>query len=328
MSRRVPAAGAPEPTEDPFVFEGKPAPAGRTTRLEVPVARLASGTWLALPLVIVRGLERGPTMWMSGAVHGDELNGPVIVDELVGQLDPQSLRGAVLAAPLVNAFGLVLGSRYLPDRRDLNRCFPGSARGSLGARLANLLSRLVISRCDFGIDFHTGSGGRENLPQIRCNLDDPRAARLARAFAPPAIVHADLRDGSLRAHAESLQKTGLLYEGGEANRLGDDSIEAGVAGALRVMARASMIAEAPPAKNRARLFRTKRWVRASRSGFCRTKVRLGETLKEGQTVAQIIDPALGTRSAIKAPSAGMAIGKVTDGLVIAGDALLHIAGPD
>lgn len=310
-----------------FEFNGTAVAAGQQARIEVPVARLPTGTWLALPVVVTHGVKPGPALWLSAAVHGDELNGVMIVDEIVQRLDPLALSGTVLAVPVVNGFGLIHGSRYLPDRRDLNRCFPGSKRGSLGSRLAHLLSRLVIARCDLGIDFHSGSNGRDNLPQIRCDLDHDRTRRLALAFGAPLALHAGLRDGSLRSHAMTLGTPALLYEGGEANRLDDAAINAGVDGTLRVMAHMGMLdgslAAAP--RQRTRMLRSSCWVRASRSGFCRMRVRLGEAVKLGQVVAEIVDPALGTRAQVKSTRTGLAIGKAVDSLVMAGDALLHIA---
>jgi uncharacterized protein len=310
-----------------FDFDGTLVPPGRVARVEVPVARLPTGTWLGLPVVIIHGARSGPTLWLSGAVHGDELNGVMIIDEIVQRLDPLDLSGTVLAVPVVNGFGLIQGSRYLPDRRDLNRCFPGSQRGSLGSRLAHLLSRLVISRCDLGIDFHSGSNGRRNLPHLRCDLDHDKTRRLALAFGAPVALHAGLRDGSLRSHATTLGTPALLYEGGEANRLDDVAIDAGVTGTLRVMAKVGLIdnpkALAPYA--RTRLMRSSSWVRASRSGFCRMRIRLGEEVRVGEIVAEIVDPALGSRTEVKSMRAGLAIGAVVDSLVTAGDALIHLA---
>lgn len=322
-----PALAAATATPASFEFNGTTIRAGQQARIEVPVARLPTGSWLTLPVVVIHGVERGPVLWLSGAVHGDELNGVMIVDELVQRLDPLALSGTVLAVPVVNGFGLIHGSRYLPDRRDLNRCFPGSKRGSLGARLAHLFSNLVISRCDLGIDFHSGADGRHNLPQIRCDLDHDRCRRLALAFGAPLALHADMRDGSLRSHAMKLGKPALLYEGGEANRLDDVAIKAGVQGTLRVMMKVGLLRKtaARMSGKRTRLLRSSSWVRATRSGFCRMRVRLGTLVKVGEVVAEIVDPALGTRLELKSPRAGLAIGKSVDSLVMAGDALLHLA---
>jgi uncharacterized protein len=323
----APARGSRRVAPASFDFNGTPIAPGQLARIEVPVARLPTGTWLTLAVVVMHGMRSGPTLWLSGAVHGDELNGVMIVDELVQRLNPLALSGTVLAVPVVNGFGLIQGSRYLPDRRDLNRCFPGSKRGSLGSRLAHLLSRLVISRCDLGIDFHSGSNGRDNLPQIRCDLDHEETRRLALAFGAPLALHAALRDGSLRGHAMKLGTPVLLYEGGEANRLDDAAIDAGVQGTLRVMAKVGLLdkSRAAPPRPRTRLLRSSSWVRASRSGFCRMRVRLGDLVKVGGLVAEIVDPALGTRVEVKSTRTGLAIGKVVDSLVMAGDALLHVA---
>ncbi len=319
--RRVREAPIP-----PFVFADHLIAPGKTQRFEVPVARLPTGTFMSLPMVVMHGARPGPTLWLSAALHGDEINGVIIVDELVRRLQPAQLSGTVLAVPVVNVFGLIQGSRYLPDRRDLNRCFPGSKRGSLGSQLAHLLSELVIERSDVGIDFHTGSGGRMNLPQIRGDLDDPRVVKLARAFGAPAVVHSAVRDGSLRAHAIQLGKPVLLYEAGEANRLDDAAIQSGIDGSLRVMASIGMIQERPErSKDRVRAFRSRFWIRAPRSGFLRMSVKLGDAVQAGQVIALVVDPALGTRTPIKTKKAGVLIGQAADGLATAGDAIAHIA---
>ena len=330
MKRREKSPARPHPSAgaaaEEFGFAGQTIPLGRSVRFEVPVARVPTGTWLSLPVVVVRGETPGPTIWLSAALHGDELNGVVVVDEIVRRIDPKTLAGTVLAVPIVNAFGLIQGSRYLPDRRDLNRCFPGSKRGSLGARLAHLLSDMVISRSDLGIDFHTGSAGRVNLPQVRCDLDDPRVRELAAVFGAKVALHAGLKDGSLRAHAVNLGKPTLLYEGGEANRLDDAAIEAGVVGALRVMHHRGMLSGTmPPPAEATKMFKASTWARAHRSGLCRLDIGLGDFVQKGTNVGRIVDPSLGIRSLVKVKAEGIVIGRATDGLVTAGDALLHVA---
>lgn len=329
VPRKAKSARARRELERPsFQFDGgAPIVPGSVGRLELPVARLPTGAWLTLPVIVLHGARNGPTLWLSGAVHGDELNGVMIIDELVRRLDPLALSGTVLAVPVVNGFGLIHGSRYLPDRRDLNRCFPGSVGGSLGARLASLFSQYVIRRCDFGIDYHSGSKGRKNLPQIRCNLDDAKTRQLALAFGAPVALHAGLRDGSMRGHAMALGKPALLFEGGEANRLDQEVIDEGVNGTLRVMAKVGLVTRARPRApgHRARLLRSSSWVRASRSGFCRMRLRLGDQVKAGELVAEIVDPIGGIRVEVQATRTGVAIGMAVDGLVIAGEALLHVA---
>jgi len=265
-------------------------------------------------------------MWISGAIHGDELNGVPIIRHVLDRIDPATLSGTVLAVPVINVLGVVQESRYLPDRRDLNRCFPGSKRGSSASQLAHLFMTEIVARSSVGIDVHTGSGGRANLPQLRCDMEDPETLRLARAFAPPILMHARVRDGSLRGAATELGKTVLLYEAGEANRFDATAIETGVRGVLRVMQALGMVdfssESAAPAP---RISRSSSWVRAQRTGFCEMMVSLGAEVSEGDTIA-IIFGALGRKQMpVKAKSAGVIIGHVTSPIVHRGDAVANVA---
>ena len=317
-------ASRPEP-QKPFVFEDIRVRPGTSATVELRVARLPTGTWMTMPVAIAHGARPGPTIWASGAIHGDELDGVAIVRRLVGTLKPRKLAGTVIAVPIVNVFGVTMGSRYLPDRRDLNRSFPGSRRGSLASRLAHLFFDRIATRCDLGLDFHTGSNGRRNLPQVRCDLDDPDTRRYAAAFAPPLLMDAKLRDGSLRAAARSRGIRVLLYEAGEALRLDKASIAIAVSGAQRVMRALGMIERAPAASAVPAIAHRSTWTRAGRSGFCLIEVALGQRVEGGQQVATIID-SMGKREyPVKARSAGMVIGLLETALVHRGDALVHIA---
>jgi hypothetical protein len=265
-------------------------------------------------------------VWLSGAIHGDELNGVEIVRRLLGQLQPGNMAGTVLAVPIVNVFGVTTASRYLPDGRDLNRSFPGSRRGSLASQLASLFFENVAVRCDFGLDFHTGARGRSNLPHVRCDLDDPLTRELAEAFSPRLVLHASLRDGSLRAAACRRGGRVLLYEGGEADRFDEVAIALGVEGALRVLHSLGMIDEAPRAPaTPVPCARKSRWIRAGRSGFCHTRVELGDSVVQGQRIVSISDSMGGKELDIRARVAGVVIGLLRTALVHRGDALVHIA---
>jgi predicted deacylase len=263
-------------------------------------------------------------VWVSAAVHGDELNGVPIVRYLVQELDPRHLRGTLIAVPIVNAFGLMSSSRYLPDRRDLNRSFPGSRRGSLAARLAHVFMNEVVRHCQMGIDLHTGAAGRTNLPQLRCDLDDPATRELAEAFAPPLMLHAALRDGSLRAAARRLGVTVLLYEAGEAGRFDQEAIRVGKAGVLRVLRHLGM-AELPTTTGPMPLVsRSSSWVRAPRSGFCELEVSLGDHVHQGQVLGVVFD-VLGASTRVRATKPGVVIGQFAEATVHRGDALVHVA---
>ncbi len=310
----------------PFELGGETIKPGTRKQIDLPVARLAAGSWTAMPIVVIHGRQPGPTAWFSGAIHGDELNGVEIVRRLIRQIKPKKLAGTVLAVPIVNVFGVTNGSRYLPDRRDLNRSFPGSSRGSLAGRIARLFYEQVTLRADFGLDFHTGSNGRSNLPQIRCDMDDEETNAMALRFCPPLILHATLRDGSLRAAARDAGVRVLLYEAGEAHRFDTEAIRIGVDGALRVLCGADMLPdETPPATSPPPVCRDSRWVRAGRTGFAHTLVELGALVQSGEPIAEVVDSTGGAPRAVRAPFNGIVIGMLKTALVHRGDALVHIA---
>lgn len=311
---------------EPFVFdEGISVSAGHKKEVQVRLARMPAGTWATMPVVLLHGVKPGPTIWISGGVHGDELNGIEIVRQILGQLKPKELEGTVIAVPIVNVFGVTLSSRYLPDRRDLNRSFPGSKRGSLAARIAQLFTSTVIARSDIGIDYHTGSGGRDNLPQVRGDLDDPATRAVAEAFHAPLMLHAAPRPGSLRATARKRGKAALIFEGGEAGRFDTNVIDAGVAGALRVMHAQGMIESAPAPEGPSLSSRSSAWRRTSRSGFSRVFVDLGDTVEEGQVLAKISNSTSRRTTLIRSRKRGVVIAVLRTGLVHQGDALVHLA---
>ncbi len=206
---------------DDFVIGGETIPLRSRRMIELPLPPLYTHSPLTLPVHVVRGAKSGPRLFVSAALHGDELNGTEIIRRLLNQTVLKRLRGTLVAVPIVNVYGLIHQSRYLPDRRDLNRSFPGSVKGSLAARLAHLFMTEIVHNCTHGIDLHTGAIHRSNLPQIRANLDDEETARLADSFGVPVLLNANLRDGSLREAAAEHGIPMLLYEAGEALRFGE-----------------------------------------------------------------------------------------------------------
>src|SRR5690606_2908907 len=204
----------------------------------------------------------------------------------------RKLRGTLIAVPIVNVHGFIHHTRYLPDRRDLNRSFPGSETGSLTARLANLFLEEIVSKCSHGIDLHTGAIHRENLPQIRANFDDPETLAMARAFAVPVLLDSDLRDGSLRQVADERGIPTLLYEAGEALRFNEVAIRAGVKGIVSVMRHLGMLAPSRGTKREvdAVVARSSTWVRAAESGILRAIRPLGARVRKGEVIGLIADP--------------------------------------
>ncbi|MBT8250456.1 MAG: succinylglutamate desuccinylase/aspartoacylase family protein [Acidimicrobiia bacterium] len=316
---------SPKATRPPIEIAGNKVAPGRKARFELPIARLMSGTPVALPVVVLHGRLEGPTVWLSGAVHGDELCGVEIIRQVLEALEPSTMAGTVIAVPVVNVHGFNSGQRYLPDRRDLNRSFPGSARGSLASRIAHLLMTEVVGRCSVGIDLHTGSDHRTNLPQIRADLDDTETLRLTEAFGAPVSIHSRTRDGSLREAATEAGATVLLYEGGEALRFDPAAIATGRDGTLRVLAEIGIIPAGLAHPAATRYSRTSRWLRTSSSGILHLNVELGDEVEAGATIASIFDPFGKRLGRITARSNGLVIGHTQHPLVNRGDAVAHLA---
>lgn len=298
---------------------------GRRSRIELPFAKVATGSDDTLPVAVINGRSPGPHVWLSAAIHGDELNGIEIVRRVMRQLDAQNLKGAVIAVPIVNPLGFMIESRYLPDRRDLNRAFPGSSRGSTASRLAHLFMEQIVAQSSVGIDLHTASNHRINIPQIRADIDDAATLKLARAFGAPFTIHAKERDGSLRQAARELGATVLVYEAGQAHRFDSEAIESGTTGVLRSLTSMGMLDARLPRAKPTRLIRHTRWVRARRGGLAEINVKLGQYVEKGDHLAAISD-AFGARpTQVKATATGWVIAKAQRPLVNSGDAIAHIA---
>ncbi len=319
-----------DPVAQRFELGGQIVPPGTRARIEVPVAPLYNQAMVSLVAIVVNGVRPGPHLWVCGAIHGDELVGFAIVRELLQRIEPDDLSGTLLAFPAVNVFGVLQQSRYLPDRRDLNRCFPGSSKGSLAARIAHIFMKEIVGRCTHGIDLHTAAIDRDNLPQIRANLEDRETLRLARAFGAPIIIHASERDGSLRQAATQRGMPTLLYEAGPALRHDAAAVRIGVEGVLRVMGALGMVRPQTFKSRRTRESRDTAWVRAPRSGYLVLDTDLGRRVEKDRLLG-VLHVRLHeeffaeTRVEIRAPVAGMVIGLTRNPLVNLGDAVVHIA---
>jgi len=311
----------------PFLMGDISVKPGKRVNISLPVADLYTSTSLSMPVQVVSGRRAGPVLFVSAAIHGDELNGVEIIRRLLRLKELSSIQGTLIAVPIVNVHGFLNQSRYLPDRRDLNRSFPGSAKGSIAARLANTFFTQIVSRADYGIDLHTGAINRSNLPQTRGNFDDERTLELAKAFAAPVMINANIRDSSLRASVAELGVPVLIYEAGEALRFDETCIRAGLRGVLNVMRLIGML----PAKRSVRrqvrplLASSTSWLRAPASGIFNTVVQLGNSVSKGQRVGSISDPLGDTSEIMLAPFDGIVIGRSNLPLAHEGDALFNIA---
>ncbi len=317
----------------PLELLGKSVAPGEKRRLSLAATESFAGGSVPIGVSVARGVAPGPTLCLMGGVHGDELNGIEVVRRSLEEANPDELAGTLIGAPIVNVHGFRRGSRYLPDRRDLNRYFPGSRRGSSAARIAYALFENVIRRCDALVDMHSGSFWRTNLAQVRGDVNDPEVLRLLRGFGSPIVLHHAGRAGTLRRAAVEVGIPAVTYEAGEPMRFQRDEIERGVAGvrslerALGMLATPASAADAdgaalPPEPE---VLVRSRWVRVDDGGILTSEVRLGDRVPEGALLGRVIDPIDGHRVEVRSPLAGLVIGIAQDQLVIPGFAAYHLA---
>jgi predicted deacylase len=309
-----------------IIGDEKIKPGERKTIL-LPLPKLYDWTPMSLPIHVICGLEDGPSLCITAAIHGDEINGVEIIRRLLKKKGLKNLKGNLIAIPIVNVYGFLYQERYLMDRRDLNRSFPGTSKGSLAAILAGVISKQILSQSTHAIDLHTGSNHRFNLPQIRANLDMPGLEELALAFNVPVVLHSNFRDGSMREYANEAGIPFLLYEAGEALRFDELSIRTGINGILSVMAALGMIKSSKFSlkKFTPTISRNSYWLRAPFSGILRHIKKAGNRVAKGQILAIIANPTSTEEYKLKSPLAGIIIGENMLPLVHVGQALFHIA---
>ena len=309
----------------PLIIGGEEILPNSRRIINIPVAPVYTQDSLNLNINVVRGKQEGPVLFVCAAIHGDEINGVEIIRRLLVSPLLNKVRGTLITVPIVNVYGFVNQTRELPDGRDLNRSFPGSASGSLAARIAETFMTEIVAHSTHGIDLHTGARHRCNFPQIRANLFDPETLAMTNAFGAPIAINARIRDGSLRQAAAERGVPVLLYESCEALRFDEIYIRAGVKGILNAMRHIGMLRKSRAKIKPPMISERTAWVRAPDSGILRVLVSLGEFVEAGQVIGIIADP-LGTREvAVIADESGIVIGRTNLPLAYEGDALFHVA---
>lgn len=290
--------------------------------------RFPTRTVIDIPVYVYRSKKKGPVVLFLAGMHGDEINGIEIIRNLIVTKSFDNLKkGSVIAIPVINIISFVYGTRSLPDGRDLNRCFPGSAGGSLGSRIAHDLMQEIIPQIDLGIDFHTGGASKSNFPQIRCAFNEPRNLELANKFSPSFIINSGLRDKTLRKEATKINKTILVYEGGESSRFDSFAIKEGIKGCKRLMQSLGMIGEKIKGEKPVIIHKTS-WVRAKNSGLFHPLKKNGGLVKKNELIGTITDPYGEFETEIHAPFEGYIVGINNLPVINRGDAIIHIGNKE
>ena len=308
-----------------FVILGQEIKKGESATLEMEVAKLHTRNSIRISIIVERAKLDGPTLLLMGGVHGDEINGVAIVRDIIRKQYNIPKRGVIICIPVFNVFGYLNLSRQFPDGRDLNRMFPGSAKGSLASQFAHKFTKEIAPLVDYVLDFHTGGAERENFPNIRCVLQQEKALELAKVFRAPFIVHSKYLPKSVRYTINELGKTILLFEGGKSNNLDQSVINVGVEGALNVMKHLGMQAGRINKKKESIVIKKSKWLRAPYSGMFQFLVKNGTKVKNKTILGKITDPYGDFEKDVVAPYDCYIYGINTAPIVNKGDALFHVS---
>jgi predicted deacylase len=323
-------ATGPAVAEDgwgPIEVVGRTIAPGTKNKFAFIPDRTFEASYLNTPVFVVRGSSAGPTLCLTAGVHGDELNGVEVARRAIAETDPETLRGTLIALPAINAEGVRTGNRYLSDRRDLNRAFPGRAGGSVASLIANAVFTRVLIHCDALVDLHTASNQRANLPQIRADIADPAIRELAIHFGLGIVIGGGGPDGSLRREAVKVGIPAIIYEAGEPLRFQEDEIDRGAQGVENILAYLDMTDDPDREIPDARVYERSRWIRAGlgQAGFFFPTAELGEVIAPGDTLGQIVDPMTDESFDVRADIPGEIIGMAVPQPVLSGYALFHLA---
>lgn len=315
---------AQEAGPPPFRLLDAEVPPGETRRLSWVASESFAGIAVPTPVLVAHGADPGPVLCLTAAVHGDELNGIEMVRRVLYGLPPGKLAGTVVGVPIVNLFGFRRSSRYLPDRRDLNRYFPGNPDGSSASRIAHAFFNDVVRHCDYLVDLHTGSFHRTNLPQLRADLNDPAVLELTRGFGATAVLQSRGARGTLRRAATEAGIPAVTLEAGEPMRFQPEEVEHGVKGIRTLLNKLGMVTRISLWGEPQPVYYESVWVRADTGGILFSKVALGERVAAGDALGTITDPITNKRATLTAPAGGRILGMALNQVVIPGFAAYRI----
>jgi len=319
-----PQADPDTPAKEDFELLGEAVPPGTSQRLMWSASQIFEGVSSETPVLVVNGRGEGPALCLTAAIHGDELNGIEMVRRILHDLDPDKVSGTVIGIPIVNLQGFRRGSRYLPDRRDLNRFFPGNPQGSSAARIAHSLFASIIKRCDALVDLHTGSFYRTNMPQLRADLRYEKIRELTHGFGGIAVLHSEAAVGTLRRAATDAGIPAITLEAGEPMRLQSEKVSQGVTGIFTLLDTLGIVSSnrflSPPEP----IYYQSTWVRADNGGILFSVVRLGQAIDVGDVLGTVTDPITNEQNLIYSPAKGRVLGMALNQVVQPGFAAFRI----
>jgi len=301
---------------------------GESKTVDFSIAKLYTSTKVEIPIIVERSKIPGPTILITAALHGDEINGVEIVRQLIAKKINKPKRGTIICIPILNVFGFLNGDRSFPDGRDLNRVFPGTKTGSLASRVAFHFTKKILPHADYCLDFHTGGASRFNAAQIRIRQNDEKLLDLAKVFNAPFTLFSNTIDKSYRHTCFKMGIPTLLFEGGKSSESNKVIAKEGVDGVMRFLKHLGMLADqhiVPEPRKKTVVINKSKWVRAQRSGLLHVKIEINKHVEKGEFLATITDPYGKMRFKVTAPNEGYIINVNHSPIVNQGDAIFHIS---
>jgi predicted deacylase len=316
----------------PFRYEGEVQP-GEKRHLKYEISETYLGDPVEMPVTIINGEEPGPRLCLTAAVHGDELNGVKVCQEIANRYSPDDVHGTLVILHVVNVPGYQAQQRYIPIYdQDLNRSFPGREGGNTASRMANEVFQRFVEPCDLCIDFHTSTRNRTTMYHVRADMSNPKVDRLAHAFDANLVLSGVGDTGSLRGAATAAGTPTITIEMGKAHRFQPVLIEKAIAGVESVLAEYEFLPAADPADQG--WFRViegdteKSWLRANTGGLVEMQWGPYPLVEEGETICTITDHFSREERVIEAPFTGLLVGVLENPVALPGHPLCHVARID
>lgn len=289
---------------------------------------------ICVPIIVAKGTEEGPVLGLTAAIHGNELNGIPVIQEVFKTIDPAKLKGTLVGVPGLNAVSILNDERRFVDEEDLNRNFPGKANGNRSQQYVHRIFDKIIRHFNVHIDLHTASFGRINSLYVRADLKDDTLAQMAylqdadiilQSTGKPSTDDLIAATRTMRAEAMLHGIPSVTVEYGDPQVYQPEVIERGQRGILNTMSWLGMIdrpIEAPAQK--AVICKKSYWLYVDEGGLLEVPVELKEQIQKGQTIGILKNPFGDILKEYKAPEAGIIIGKSTNPVNMNGGRIIHL----
>lgn len=300
-------------------------PEGTISRYWLHLVTDGMGVPVYVPIMVARGVHDGPTLGITAAVHGNEINGIPVIQRLFREIDPQRMQGTLVGVLVTNVPSLLLKQRRFIDGIDLNHIMPGRSDGNVSQVYAYRIIQRIVRHFDYLLDLHTASFGRINSYYIRADMKDPKTRRMAMLQNAQIIVHNPPLDGTLRGAADALGIPAVTLEVGNPNVFQKGLIRSGLTGIHNLLIHLGITeGEIEEPEIPAVICERSDWMYTDTGGILNVQPGIVEQVRAGDVVATMRDVFGTTKMQYRAPHDGIVIGKSVDPINQTGGRILHL----